>query len=207
MKANGEPEVQQGGATVGLTGKAMLTIGRSALFAALLAAAIYLFMLTREFEFPRVAGRLGPDVWPRTILVLLMIACVIGIGREVLGRRSAGAARSNADARTDLAGDAALPDRPATTFGYALVGTGFLLLLAYPMVLEYLGFPLATALFMVLFMLVGQWRNRLGIAAVSAAGAVGLFYAFRGVVYVSLPLGWGPFHEATLWMARLLGMR
>jgi putative tricarboxylic transport membrane protein len=185
----------------------MQAIGRSALFVVLFAAALYLFMLTREFDFPRVAGRLGPDVWPRTILFLLMIACIIGIGREALGRRGPEADRGHADTRTDLPGGAALPEAPATAFGYALVGTGFLLFLAYPVVLEYLGFPLATALFMVLFMLVGQWRNWLGIAAVSAAGAVGLFYAFRGLVYVSLPLGWGPFHEATLWVARLLGMR
>jgi hypothetical protein len=185
----------------------MQAIGRSTLFAALFAAALYLFMLTRDFEFPRTPGRLGPDVWPQTILVLLMIACAIGIGREALGRRGTERVPGHTDVHTVLPGDAALPDEPATASGYVLVGTGFLLFLGYPVVLEYLGFPVATALFMALFMLVGQWRNWLGIVAVSVAGSLGLFYTFRGLVYVSLPLGAGPFHEATLWVARLLDMR
>jgi len=87
------------------------------------------------------------------------------------------------------------------------VGGGFLLFLAYPIGLEYLGFPLATFLLMAFFMLVGQWRNPLGFVAVSAIGAFALFYVFRSLVYVSLPLGAGPFHTATVWIASLLGMR
>jgi hypothetical protein len=43
--------------------------------------------------------------------------------------------------------------------------------------------------------------------AVSAIGALALFYVFRGLVYVSLPLGAGPFHSATVWIVSLLGMR
>ena len=58
-----------------------------------------------------------------------------------------------------------------------------------------------------LFMLIGQWRNVLGVVTVSAAGTLVLFYIFRGVVYVSLPLGSGPFHDVTVWIASLLGMR
>ena len=60
---------------------------------------------------------------------------------------------------------------------------------------------------MAFFMLVGQWRSPLGVVAVSAIGAFALFYVFRGLVYVSLPLGAGPFHTATVWIASLLGMR
>jgi putative tricarboxylic transport membrane protein len=108
---------------------------------------------------------------------------------------------------TILPDDVVLPDEPASASGYLLVGAGFLLFLGYPVALEYLGFPVATALFMALFMLVGQWRNWPAIVAVSVAGALGLFYTFRGLVYISLPLGTGPFHEATLWLARLMGMR
>jgi hypothetical protein len=60
---------------------------------------------------------------------------------------------------------------------------------------------------MVLFMLVGLWRNVLAVVAVSGVGALGLFCIFRGLVYVSLPLGVEPFQSATLWVAALLGMR
>ena len=99
---------------------------------------------------------------------------------------------------------AAEPEVPSR---YGLVAGGILLFLAYPVALDYLGFLVATFLLMALFMLVGQWRNILGVVTVSAAGTLVLFYVFRGVVYVSLPLGSGRFTTSTVWVASLLGMR
>jgi len=180
----------------------MRATGRSVPFAVLFCAALYLFTLTRQFEFPRAPGRLGPDVWPQAILVLLMLACAIGIGRNLLARRRVGPQEEH----SMLPGDT-LAREPAAASRYELVAAGLLLFLGYPVALEYLGFLLATFLLMALFMLVGGWRNLLGVAAVSAIGALGLFYVFRGLVYVSLPLGTGPFRSATLWVASLLGMR
>jgi hypothetical protein len=184
----------------------MQAVGRSTLYVVLFCIALHLFTLTRQFDFPRVPGRLGPDVWPQAILVLLMIACAIGIGSNVLAASRTGPSTQGQDERTILPGDT-LPQQPAAVSRYGLVGAGFLLLLGYPVALEYLGFPLATFLIMALFMLVGQWRNPLGVVAVSAVGALAFFYVFRGLVYVSLPLGTGPFHSGTVWIASLLGMR
>ena len=135
-----------------------------------------------------------------------MIACAIGIGGSILARRRPEPSVLRQDEHGMLPGDTP-SEQPRTTFGYVLVAGGFLLFLVYPVALEYLGFPLATFLFMALFMLVGQWRNPLGAAAVSAIGTLALFYIFRGFVYVSLPLGAEPFRSATLWLAALLGMR
>jgi len=183
----------------------MQATGRSAVFVALFCAALYLFTLTREFEFPRVPGRLGPDIWPQAILVLLMIACAIGIGGSLLARL-----RTEPGPRQVEPG--MLPadttsDQPTPAYGYALVAVGFLLFLGYPVALDYLGFPLATFLLMSLFTLVGLWRNLPAVLAVSAIGTVALFYIFRGFVYVSLPLGVEPFRSGSLWLASLLGMR
>ena len=184
----------------------MQAVGRSAPFAVLFCAALYLFTLTRQFEYPRVPGRLGPDVWPQAILVLLMLACAIGIARTFLAGGSFEPSTGGQEQRDMLPGDAGAQGL-GTISGYGLVAGGFLLFLGYPVALEYLGFPLATFLLMALFMLVGQWRNPLGVVAVSAIGALAFFYVFRGLVYVSLPLGTGPFHSATVWIAGLLGMR
>ena len=93
------------------------------------------------------------------------------------------------------------PEAPPDTAWWLL---GFALFLVYPVALEYLGFLVATFLLMALFMLVGQWRNLLGVLADSAIGTLVLFYIFRGIVYVSLPLGVGPFQDFTLWVAQLL---
>jgi hypothetical protein len=177
----------------------MQVIGRSAPFLVLLGAAVYLLHLTRQFEYPRAPGRLGPDVWPQALLVLLIVACVVGLASTWWARRSTSQlpAPSAADAEEE---------EPGAPSRYGLVAAGMVLFLAYPIALDYLGFVVATFLLMTLFMLVGLWRNVLGVLGVSTVGTLALFYIFRGVVYVSLPLGVGPFHSFTLWTARVLGM-
>jgi hypothetical protein len=175
-------------------------LAKSAPFALLFAAGAYLFSRTLEFDFPRAPGRLGPDTWPQAILVLLMITCGVGILREILTRQAEGGGGG-------LLPTGAGADEQDVPSRYGLVAAGLLLFLAYPTALEYLGFIAATFVLMLLFMRVGQWRSVPGIVAVSAIGTLALFYIFRGVVYVSLPLGRGPFHDWTVWVAGLLGMR
>jgi putative tricarboxylic transport membrane protein len=184
----------------------MQATGRSAPFVVLFCAALYLFTLTRELEFPRAPGRLGPDVWPQAILLLLMLACIVGIGHNFLAGRRPAAPAQPEEERTTLTGDV-VAQQPSVPPRYWLVTGGFLLFLLYPVALEYLGFPVATFVFMALFMLVGQWLHVPGVLIVSAIGALSLFYVFRGLVYVSLPLGAGPFQSVTLWLASLLGVR
>jgi hypothetical protein len=182
----------------------MHAIGRTAPFIVLFCAALYLFTLTRQFEYPHAPDRLGPDIWPQILLVLLMLACIVGFVGNIRRPRTQRPA-PRPDEPAPMPGDMAVgdPDAPSR---YGLVACGVLLFLAYPVGLEYLGFLLATFLLMALFMWVGQWRNLPGVAAVSALGALCLFYIFRGVVYVSLPLGVGPFRSATLWVANAMSM-
>jgi hypothetical protein len=177
----------------------MDAIRRSVPFAVLLAAAVYLFTLTWQFEFPRVPGRAGPDLWPQIVLALLVLACLLGIAKSV--RPSRPVATDAAPGTAPTAEDTEGPSR------YGMLIGGALLLLAYPLALDYLGFLVATVLLMALFMLVGQWRNLPGVLGVSGLGTLALFYIFRGAVYVSLPLGMGPFKTFTLWVSGLLGMR
>lgn len=174
---------------------------KSAPLIILFCAALFLFSLTLEFDFPRVPGRLGPDFWPQAILVLLMVTCALGVVRNFLvpGTATATEPAEAGDALEATEGEA--PSR------YVLVALGFALFLAYPVALEYMGFLAATFLLMALFMWVGQWRSVLGVVATSAIGTLVLFYVFRGIVYVSLPLGVGPFQEWTVWIAQLLNMR
>ena len=182
----------------------MQALAKSAPFAALICAAVYLFALTLRFDYPRAPGRLGPDVWPQAILLLLILTCVIGIARNLLlgdDRPKVLPTSERSILPVDVPDDESVPSR------YGLVAAGFLLFLAYPIALEYVGFLVATFALMVLFMVAGQWRNPLGVLGVSLLGTLVLFYIFRGIVYVSLPLGAGPFQQLTLWVAALLHMR
>lgn len=184
----------------------MQALARSGPFAVLFCAALYLFTLTLQFDFPHAPGRLGPDVWPQAILILLMLSCAAGIVGNVLAGSLREGQGGDGGTRGTLPANAAA-DAPDVPSRYGLVAGGFLLFLLYPVALDYLGFLVATFLLMGLLMWIGLWRSLPGVLAVSAAGTLSLFYIFRGIVYVSLPLGRGPFQDATLWVASLLGMR
>lgn len=184
----------------------MLALRRAVPYAAVMVVGAYLYWLALSFEFPRVPGRLGPDAWPKMVLGLLLLTCVVGVIQSFMsadGQANRGPAAAD---RPMLPADVA-EEEDLGPSRYGLVAMGFALFLVYPVALEYLGFPIATFLLMVLFMLVGQWRNVLGILLTSLLGTLVLFYIFRGVVYVSLPLGTGRFQEFTLWLAQLLQMR
>jgi putative tricarboxylic transport membrane protein len=183
----------------------MRPLAGAAPFAILLCVAAYLFAQTLAFDFPRAPGRLGPDAWPQAILVLLMLACALGIAARVLAARSAEPPQARA-ARPELSADLE-GDEAGGPSRYGLVAAGILLFAVYPLALEYTGFLVATFLLMALLMVAGQWRNPVGVLAVSALGTLVLFYVFRGVVYISLPLGRPPFQAWTIWVAALLGMR
>ncbi|MGE3741480.1 MAG: tripartite tricarboxylate transporter TctB family protein [Geminicoccaceae bacterium] len=75
----------------------------------------------------------------------------------------------------------------------------------YCLTLGTLGFPLATALLLGMFLLVAGYRRPAPLLMTSAGGSVALFLLFRTVVYVSLPLGVGPFQSLSLGLLRLLG--
>ena len=184
----------------------MLALRRAVPYAAVMMVGAYLYWLALHFEFPSVPGRLGPDAWPKIVLGLLLITCLVGLinsfRRADVPADHSGAAES----RPVLPGDIE-DQQDAGPSRYGLVAMGFALFLVYPVALEYLGFPIATFLLMVLFMLVGQWRNMPGILVTSLLGTLVLFYIFRGIVYVSLPLGTGRFQDFTLWLAQLLQMR
>lgn len=185
----------------------MRLVAGTAPFAVLFGAAAYLFAETLQFEYPRVPGRLGPDTWPQAILLLLMIVCALGISFKILAARSSGPAQARAT-RSELSADGeGEGDAASGPSRYGLVAAGMGLFAAYPLALEFTGFLVATFLLMALLMVVGQWRNPVGVLAVSALGALALFYVFRGVVYISLPLGRPPFQDWTIWVAALLGMR
>jgi hypothetical protein len=71
------------------------------------------------------------------------------------------------------------------------------LTLAYGVFIPYLGFPLATFVFLVAFMYLGGYRSHLAIWASSAVGLLLLATIFLNVVYVSLPRGVPPFDRLT----------
>jgi putative tricarboxylic transport membrane protein len=135
-------------------------------------------------------GQLGPGFWPRMALIGLAGACAAKFVEEWRRARRAGVIASQAAA-------------PAAIARAKLVA-GIALILLYALLTPWLGFALATAVFVATFLVLCGMRSLPAIAANVVIGTIGLLYLFVKVVYLPLPKGDGPFEALTLVLYRAL---
>lgn len=165
-------------------------------YLALLAGAGFLYHRTAIFAALGRPGELGPDFWPRAVLTLLMLVC----GFEIVRLALAGGAPPPAAAPPPKAHEEEGPRHPW------LLAAGIGLTILYVPAMQLLGFFLATILYLAGFMLVGRYRRYGVIAASSVLGSLAFVFVFMKVVYVSLPLGVGPFLRVSTWLMAMLGI-
>ena len=154
----------------------------------------WLYLIAGSIEFSRQGDNLGPDFWPRAVLMAMMAICAVQ------------AARIFFFADTDepaAADEAAYDEDEDAPRSHALLVSGLALTVAYGVLLPLLGFLTATALYLALFMYVGRYRAHPAIWISSVTGAVLLTLVFQKVVYVSLPRGVFPFDLVTDALLRL----
>ena len=170
-------------------------------YAVLLLGAAWLYRDAGHFAYSARPGELGPDFWPRAVLVLLMAVCAIEGARRVFPTGRAAASAEGA------------PGRPEPKAAHEEAGrnplrlaAGIGLAVLYVPGMQVLGFFLATALFLALFMAVGRYRRAGVIATTSVLGSLAFVYVFMKIVYVSLPLGVGPFRHVSVWLLAVLGI-
>lgn len=171
----------------------------------IIAAAIYLYRTTSAWDFQSPGGRLGPDIWPKSILIMLIATCAFAVVRNIVSRRASDGGTLEEIMRLSQAAPGPVDAEAMPSYPRLVIG-GIALFVFYMLALEYLGFVVTTVLFMAAFMYVGRWRNHVAIAAISVFGSLGFFVVFRGIVYVSLPLGSGPFQDFSVWLGRIMGM-
>ncbi|ODT21703.1 MAG: hypothetical protein ABS54_12280 [Hyphomicrobium sp. SCN 65-11] len=188
-------------------------VRRAAPFMMVLGVGIWLWTVANDFAISTTLGRAGPDLWPKIILVLLIGAALWGVLEAALKSRSdddtsiliTNATRSaghEEDARKDLEGDAADSEKRPV---FAMLGIASML--GYVAVIPYLGFIVSTFLLLLAIMTFAGYEKRLRAALIAAIGAFVFFIVFQRLVYVSLPMGAGPFRDLTLALMALLGVR
>lgn len=183
-------------------------LARAAPYAALLALAGWLYSVAAQIEYVGPAERIGPDFWPRAILVLLGLLCAYEVVKNlfVAGSDSvSGMLQSLMQEAADSVDPGAGSALPAPSPARLAIGIGTTL--AYVLLVDALGFFLATSGFLFAFVMVGGYR-RWGVAlAVGVAGSFVMLALFMKIVYVSLPLGAGPFRAVSLALLGVLGVR
>jgi putative tricarboxylic transport membrane protein len=152
----------------------------------ILAVAIYFYSLACCIG-PSPMGQLGPDFWPKMILIFLMGSCVIKFGEIVWNRRS-------------LADE--VEARPA--MNNMRLSLMIVLLVVTVFAIDYLGFVLANFLFMIAFLSLVGMRKIASLLLVSILGSIGMLYVFVKVVYLPLPKGMGFFEDISLFIYRAL---
>jgi putative tricarboxylic transport membrane protein len=186
---------------------------RIAPYVVVLLISIYLYYIAGQFEFMARAGHLGPDFWPKTVLVLMIVACIYEIVKQLFsktGGNTGGVLEEIIEESSQEHPEAAGTRRETltaeeTTYPHLLV-IGIGLTLAYVLLLDILGFFLCTLLFLALFMYVGRYRRLGVVAATSLVGSLVFMFVFMKIVYVSLPIGKGPFSTVSLFLMKVMGV-
>lgn len=172
------------------------------------AAAGYLYYAATQIEFQRRADNLGPDFWPKLVLVLIIATCLYEVVKVAIfgGRRDAhGVLQDIVQESTEEHGEAGEAE-PARMRPLLLVA-GVALTAFYVWIIQTLGFFLATVLYVASFIALGGYRRWAVNAAVSLIGTLAMMFFFMKVVYVSLPLGREPFVQITFFLMRVMGIR
>lgn len=136
---------------------------------------------------PTPEGQLGADFWPKMVLIFLMIGCVIKFGEIILNRSSLA---QETEAR---------PEMHNVRLSLLIA-----ILIITVFAIDYLGFALATFLFMITFLVVAGFRKIVPLLLISGLGTIGLLYVFVKVVYLPLPKGMGFFEDISLFIYRSL---
>lgn len=160
----------------------------------LLAAAVLLNFITDRPDAAAAMARgiAGPTTWPRLMLFGVML---FAAGWAV--QRAIWIMSRSSRLPAGPVGDGALKPQGRVWVGIALI-------LGYGFCLPLLGFPLATLLYLVLWLLLGGIRSPLQIGLIGGLGTTVLLYLFVKLALMPLDRGEGVIGEWTIALYRLM---
>ena len=173
----------------------------------LLLISVLLYAAASRIETQTGTGRLGPDFWPKLVIGAMAALCIYEIvKRLVFSVASTATGLTQGLNRPPDPDDVEIASRELPQHhGKLLLGTA--LVLGFVLAVAWLGFFVATALFLALFSWIGGFRRPAAVLAISIAGGLALLVIFMRVAYVSLPLGEGVFKTLSLALLKLLGVQ
>jgi hypothetical protein len=168
-------------------------------YAAVLLGAVFLYFQASEFSLLGREGNLGPAFWPRAVLLLLIVVCTLEMLRMAFFFRPE-PTEAIVHSAAPLPVDEDSPRLPM------LLAGGIVITLLYVPAMEALGFFISTILYLAAFMWIGRYRRPVVVAVTSVVGTIAFVFVFMKIVYVSLPLGAGPFRQFSAWVLAVLGV-
>ncbi len=139
----------------------------------LIILSLFLFLKTYGFEFT-THQQAPPTLWPRGIIILLVLVCGLLIGKLVLeGRKKEAGPAEKSEAKTE----------------WGMVLKGIAVLFLYMFLMGYIGFILSTLAFTLTAMLMLGNRNKIHLALAPLLTTGLVFVIFTHAMYIPLPKG------------------
>lgn len=157
----------------------------------LLVAAVYLFVAAGNFRQVGNPDQIGPGFWPQVLCVGIAIGVLVRIGQKFRARGRPLVVGAVAETDEDVR-------MPRVALGVALV-------VGYIIGMLFLGYILATALFLIAFIYLGGQRKWY-VVPLGIASSLVFAYIFLKVVYIALPSGVGVFDQLSVLLYQLLGI-
>ncbi len=168
----------------------------------LAAVGLCVVLWSRTLDFKSSIGGPGPAVYPRVLIGLFALAMVVRMLQQLRENRRAeavGPVEHEALPEEGVEFDETLIDGRKVW-----VAIGFSILYVFSTL--FLGWPIATLVFSLVFLLLAGKRNPLFIVPTALVFAFGFTYVFVKVVYISLPTGAGVFDLVTVRLYELMGI-
>ncbi|WP_454917741.1 tripartite tricarboxylate transporter TctB family protein [Xanthobacter sediminis] len=175
-------------------------------------AGIFLYACADRIDFDRTEGRMGPDVWPKMIVGLMMLTSFYGSIKalffasapvELPVDMAEAKGPGELEAATELDDGAGLDESevyPLRVWG-TLAAT-----IAYLLAMPWLGFFVATVPFVGLIVFLGGYRKTVPIILVAFFTTAFFMIMFMRIIYVSLPIGSEPFSTVSLALIKLINL-
>jgi putative tricarboxylic transport membrane protein len=157
--------------------------------ATVLLAAFYWFA-TEQINEPLIGDPIGPKAIPRLLIIGLLIAAVLLWLETLAGAKAKARAQATNKA---LAGETSPQEAPAGAKGYFFIAAMVLSTLGYFFLFNWLGYAIATALYLYALMAIFNPGKTRANVLTAAGFSFGSYLAFTRLFGAQIPAGLLPF--------------
>ena len=162
-----------------------------------LVAAGFLWRVADNFQHTPMPGQIGPDFWPKMMLGLMSVCCIYEIMRRLVSKNTTNGLGAD-DFEAEAAALENIEDHPWLVI-FAMVAS-----VIYLVSLDYIGFFVATLIYVAVLEWLGGVRRALTFITTTIGMTIFFTFMFSTVIYVALPLGQGVFQAISLAVLKLL---
>lgn len=160
---------------------------------------VVFYYFAYNISYAAVPGQMGPDRWPKMVIGIFIVVCAFEIVRRIMAARRDRPVLAQTD-DLDSGFSQEMEAHPLLVVGASIATVAYLLLL------DYLGFFVATIFYTGSIMWLGGIRRPIFVSFMSLAMSVAFAVIFLKLIYVALPLGEGPFEQISLFVLKILGV-